>query len=438
MKKLLSFFAMALVAVMLTSCCCNKGGEQKWKTSDVIYEVNIRQYTPEGTFNAFVAELPRLKELGVDIIWIMPVSPIGIEGRKGGLGSYYSIVDYTAVNPEFGTLDDFKTLVKKAHEVGLKVIIDWVANHTSRDAVWLQRGHKNWYIWDSATNEPGVKYDWTDIAQLDYTNEDMRAEMVKCMKFWLTEADIDGFRCDVASEVPTDFWNKAIPELRKVKDDIFMLAEAEEPSLMDKAFNMYYAWGLHFVTNEVAQGKKNVNAIRQEIARMMNDFPKSAIPMYFTSNHDENSWKGSEFERMSKGVEAFAALTYVLPGMPLIYSGQEAGFDRRLSFFEKDSINWHGVDANKWGIFYKNMNTCRKEHPALYSQPDGGSFREVMTSDPDNIYAFTRLAAGDTVICFFNFSDKEIPCAFACPRDGSDKMLPLKAWEYSITAYGKN
>ncbi|MDR2556973.1 MAG: alpha-amylase, partial [Bacteroidales bacterium] len=243
MKKLLSFFAVALVAVMLTSCCCNNGGDQKWKTSDVIYEVNIRQYTPEGTFNAFAEELPRLKELGVDILWIMPISPIGTDGRKGTLGSYYSIVDYTAVNPEFGTLDDFKALVKKAHSLGLKVIIDWVANHTSRDAVWLQKGHKDWYVWDTAIDAPAVQYDWTDIAQLDYSNQDMRAEMVKCMKFWLTEADIDGFRCDVAGEVPTDFWNETVPELRKIKENIFMLAEAEQPDLMETAFNMYYAWG---------------------------------------------------------------------------------------------------------------------------------------------------------------------------------------------------
>jgi glycosidase len=320
----------------------------------------------------------------------------------------------------------------------LKVIIDWVANHTSRDAVWLKNGHNNWYVWDTATDAPAVKYDWTDIAQLDYTNQDMRAEMVKCMKFWLAEADIDGFRCDVAGEVPTDFWNKTVPELRRVKESLFMLAEAEKPELMDSAFNAYYSWGLHSATNEVAQGKENVNAIRRQIARMIYDFPQSAIPMYFTSNHDENSWKGSEFERMGDGVETFAALTYTLPGIPLIYSGQEAGFDRRLSFFEKDSINWTGPNAAKWTEFYKKMNGLREKHAALYSYPDGGRFSEVMTSDPDNIYAFVRLIPGDTVICFFNFSDKEIPCAFACPRDGSDKMLPLKPWEYSITTYGKN
>ena len=437
MKKIIALFAVALVAVVLT-LFFNRSDEQKWKTSDVIYEVNIRQYTPEGTFNAFTKELPRLKELGVDIIWIMPISPIGVEGRKGTLGSYYSIVDYTAVNPEFGTLDDFKTLVKKAHELNLKVIIDWVANHTSRDAVWLKNGHKDWYVWDTATDAPAVKYDWTDIAQLDYTNRDMRAEMVKCMKFWLTEADIDGFRCDVAGEVPTDFWNETVPELRKVKENLFMLAEAEKPELMNFAFDVYYSWGLHNAMNEVAQGKENVNAIRKQIARMINDFPQSAIPMYFTSNHDENSWKGSEFERMGEGTEAFAALTYTLPGVPLIYSGQEAGFDRSLSFFEKDSIDWTGPNAAKWTEFYKKMNDLREKHPALYSYPDGGTFGEVMTSYHDNIYAFVRIVPGDTVICFFNFSDKEIPCAFACPRDGSDKMLPLKPWEYSITTYGKN
>jgi glycosidase len=433
MKKIFSFMTIAFMAIVLTGCCCNK--EKTWKTSDVIYEVNIRQYTSEGTFNAFAESLPRLKELGVDILWIMPIQPIGVDGRKGTLGSYYSISDYTAVNPEFGTLEDFKSLVKKAHEQGQIIILDWVANHTSRDAVWLERGHKNWYVWDSATGAPAIAYDWTDIAQLNYKDEDMRSEMIKSMKFWLTETDIDGFRCDVAGEVPTDFWNKAVPELKKVKPNIFMLAEAEKPELMDTAFDMYYAWSLHTTMNQIAQGKENVNKLRQTLAAMSENFPARAIPMIFTSNHDENSWHGTEFERMGNSVESFAALSYTLPGMPLIYSGQEAGFDRRLSFFEKDSINWSGADAEKWTSFYKKMNELRESHPALSSRSDG-AYSEVGTSDPDNIYAFIRVVEKDTVICFFNLSENEIPCAFSCPRDGSDKMLPLKAWEYSITTYG--
>ena len=315
MKK--SFVLYLLIPLLLFSC---KQGNKpavvtdqktsvhpEWVYNATIYEVNTRQYTPEGTFNAFAQHLPRLKQLGVDILWFMPIQTIGEKGRKGTLGSYYSIRNYTEVNKEFGTLDDFKNVVKQAHEQGMKVILDWVANHTSRDNVWMDQ-HPDWYVRDSLGNIP-VLYDWTDIAELNYDKADMRAEMIKSMMFWIREADIDGFRCDVAGEVPTDFWLAAKDSLKTLKSDIFMLAEAEKPELNESAFDAYYAWNFHHKMNMVAQGKANVDSLRAALQKMKTDFSPNAIPMIFTSNHDENSWNGTEFERMGDAAKTFAALT---------------------------------------------------------------------------------------------------------------------------------
>ncbi|NLZ95743.1 MAG: alpha-amylase, partial [Bacteroidales bacterium] len=300
----------------------------------------VRQYTTEGTFSAFEQHIPRLQELGVDILWFMPIQTIGEVERKGSLGSYYSIQNYTEVNSEFGTLADFKSVVEKAHASGMKVILDWVANHTSRDAVWLE--NEDWYVTDSLGNVE-APYDWSDVAKLNYNNDDMSETMLENMLWWVREADIDGFRCDVANEVPTVFWERATDSLKALKPNIFMLAEAEEPELNSKAFDAYYAWDFHHKMNMVAQGDGNVDSLRASLNKMNTRFDDRAIPMYFTSNHDENSWSGTEFERMGDAVTAFTALSYVLPGMPLIYNGQEVGFDRRLEFFEKDNIDWSAV-----------------------------------------------------------------------------------------------
>ncbi|MDZ7741384.1 MAG: alpha-amylase family glycosyl hydrolase [Bacteroidota bacterium] len=327
----------------------------EWSRDDVIYEVNIRQYTPEGTFKAFEEHLPRLKEMGVDILWLMPVHPIGEKNRKGSLGSYYSVKDYLAVNPEFGTKEDFRSLVGKAHELGMYVILDWVANHTAWDNVWVEE-HPAWYVKDSSGNFISP-FDWTDVIKLDYDNAGMRRAMKDALLYWVKEENIDGYRCDVAGEVPIDFWNEASAELYAVKP-VFMLAEAELPEHHEKAFNMSYAWEMHHVMNEVAKGNENANKIQEVLDKNMARFPQGAYRMYFTSNHDENSWNGTVYERMGDAAETFAALTYVLPGMPLIYSGQEAGLDKRLLFFEKDSISW---DEMKLLDFYTRLNEIKEE-----------------------------------------------------------------------------
>lgn len=380
----------------------------EWVADAVIYEVNIRQFTEEGTFNAFYNHLPRLNEMGVRILWFMPIHPIGEVERKGTLGSYYSIKNYKAVNPEFGTIEDFKRVVDKAHEFGMKVIIDWVANHTSRDAEWLNN-NPEWYIIDSVTNKPVAPFDWTDVAKLDFNNQEMRVAMIDAMKFWIENADIDGFRCDVASEVPVDFWESAVKELYTINPALFMLAEAEDPSLQINAFNMYYGWRFHHIMNGIASGKYNTDTLRAYFSRDIHKFPNNTIPMNFTSNHDENSWNGTEFERLKDYTRQMAALTFVMPGMPLIYNGQEVGFNRRLEFFEKDIIDWK--DSSDYTVFYKKLIDLRKENPALSAIKFNG-LSEIKTSAPDKIFAFIREAGDNIVISIFNFSQESVDTKF--------------------------
>ena len=412
-----------------------------WAYDAVIYEVNTRQFTPEGTLTAFSAHLPRLKELGVDILWFMPIQPIGEKDRKGTLGSYYSIRDYTGVNSEFGNLEDFRKVVKEAQDMGMKVILDWVANHTSRDALWVD-AHPDWYVRDSL-GELNVMYDWTDIAQLDYSKPEMREAMIASMKYWVREANIDGFRCDVAGELPTDFWVAAKDSLTNLKADIFMLAEAEKPELNESLFDAYYAWDFHHRMNAVAQGKEGVDSLRLSLDRMMDRFSPNAIPMYFTSNHDENSWNGTEFERMGDAARSFAVLTYMLPGMPLIYSGQEAGLDHRLAFFEKDLIDWS--DKQQFSDLYRELNRLRKSNKALLSQERDGEMVEITNDQPQAVWSFKRMNEGDEVVCLFNFSKEMVKVTLgeAFPGEGylsfpdsaavaAVKEFELNPWEYRI------
>src|SRR5690554_5803698 len=445
--KLLSLILIGL----LTISCVNKPAKQEeattkgvhpeWVYNATIYEVNTRQYTPEGTFNAFANHLPRLQELGVDILWFMPIQTIGEKDRKGSLGSYYSIKNYTEVNSEFGTLDDFKEVVETAQSMGMKVILDWVANHTSRDALWVD-AHPDWYVRDSL-GDLNVMYDWTDIAQLDYSKPEMREAMIGAMKYWVREANIDGFRCDVAGELPTDFWVAAKDSLTNLKADIFMLAEAEKPALNESLFDAYYAWDFHHRMNVVAQGKEGVDSLRRSLDRMMDRFSPGAIPMYFTSNHDENSWNGTEFERMGDAARSFAVLTYMLPGMPLIYSGQEAGLDHRLAFFEKDLIDWS--DKHRFSDFYRELNSLRKTNKALLSQERDGEMVEISNDQPQAVWSFKRMNEGDEVVCLFNFSKDvvKVTLSEALPGEGylsfpdsaavaAVKEFELDPWEYRI------
>lgn len=374
-----------------------------WSRSAVIYEVNLRQFTPEGTFQAFLPHIERLKDLGVDILWFMPIHPISEEGRKGGLGSYYAVRDYKGVNPEFGSIDDFRQVVRAAHDAGMKVIIDWVPNHSGRDNAWV-KDHPDWY----ARNEKGEMfgpYDWTDVYKFDYSNPQMRAAMTDAMQFWLREADIDGFRCDVAGEVPTDFWNENRPKLEQVKPVIFMLAEAPDPDLVEHAFDMDYNWPMKDLFSAIAATsgqysfkgadgtvrtfpETHATDIFKRLTEEDTTYPADSYQMNMITNHDLNSWEGTEMERLGNLRQAFAVLTYTLPGMPLIYTGQEAGLDRALEFFVKDTPPaW---DSNpEVTDFYKTLNALKHTRPELRAGTLGAPVEPIATASPD-VIAFSR------------------------------------------------
>jgi len=383
----------------------------------VLYEVNIRQYTPEGTFKAFEAHLPRLKELGVDILWIMPINPISVKNRKGSLGSYYSVKDYKAINPEFGTMEDFKNLVNKAHEMGFKVIIDWVANHTGWDNQWIV-DHKDWYTQDSLGNVIPPNPDWSDIADLNFDSKHMRRAMIDAMDFWVKTADIDGFRCDVAWGVPQDFWEAARASIDSIKP-VYMLAEDEDhPDFLKKSFNSNYAWKLHHILNEVAQGKKKAKDIRNYFTENGSKYAPGSFPMLFITNHDENSWSGSEYERMGEAVKALATLTFTLEGIPLLYSGQEAGLKKRLLFFEKDTINWKDLSMQ---AFYQSLVKLKHENHALWNGTEGAPIVFVENSVPDKVLAFTREKDKNKILAIFNLSANPVEATIQLPQAGDYK-----------------
>jgi 1,4-alpha-glucan branching enzyme len=410
MNKFKNLFFIPLLALALFACqpavkpTVIPAHIPEWTKNSVLYEVNIRQYTPEGTFKAFETHLPRLKELGVDILWLMPIHPISEKNRKGSLGSYYSVKDYKAVNPEFGTMDDFKALVNKAHEMGFKVIIDWVANHTGWDNQWIA-DHKDWYTQDSLGNVIPPNPDWSDIADLNFDSQPMRRAMIDAMDFWVRETNIDGFRCDVAWGIPQDFWEAATASLDSIKQ-VYMLAEDEDhPAFLDKAFESNYTWKLHHILNEVAQGKKAAADIQKYYTDSVSKYATGSFPMQFITNHDENSWAGSEYERMGNAVKTFATLTFTLEGIPLLYSGQEAGLKKRLLFFEKDTINWSNLEMQK---FYKSLVGLKKNNAALWNGVAGGPMKFVENSAPHQVFAFTREMGKNQVLAVFNLSAQPV------------------------------
>ena len=428
MKKLV--YLLAVICLAAISCTSNstktESAHPEWCYNTVVYEMNIRQYTPEGTFAAAAEHLPRLKELGVDIVWLMPIYPIGVLERKGTLGSYYAISDYCATNPEFGSLEDFDAFLASAHNLGLRVVLDWVANHTSPDAKWIRECPADWYVRDE-NGKTIVQYDWTDIAKLNYENMDMRAEMEKAMRFWL-ERGVDGFRCDMACEVPFDFWQTTIPALRGDYPELYMLAEGEHAELHKDSFDASYAWELHHLLNAIARGEKGVAELKEYIAKDAATHPKEAFRLMFTSNHDENSWAGTEFERMGDAVKAMAVLTFTLPnGQPLIYTGQEMGWNKRFEFFEKDHIPaW---EQNEYTTFYKELIALRHDNPVLSAGERGGAIQYI-EDVPETVFAFERKCeeCNNRVAVYVNFSAEPTSVVI----DGVEHTLT--GWDYKIIA----
>ncbi|EQC1581898.1 TPA: alpha-amylase family glycosyl hydrolase [Klebsiella oxytoca] len=375
----------------------------EWSKNATIYQVNIRQFTKEGNFKSFEKHLDRIKDLGVDILWLMPIHPIGTEARKGTLGSGYSVRDYFDVNHEFGTLNDLKVLVKKIHEKGMYVILDWVANHSSRDN-YLTIKHPEWYSKDRKGRFiPTPWYDWDDIIEFDYNNAELREYMTTALKYWVKECDIDGYRCDVAGFVPLDFWENTRRELDEIKP-VFMLAEWESRDLLQKSFDMVYSWTLWDKMLQ-AINTGNLLPLLEWMAHQTKAFPADGISMSFIENHDKNAWEGNQFANFGPGLKAAIVMTVMVKGMPLIYGGQEAGLDRSLSFFDKDEIIWQ---EHNIADLYKTLFHLKHINRALWNAQYGGEMVRINHNHEDKVIAFIREKDEDAVITMINFSDENL------------------------------
>ena len=419
----------------------------EWSRSATIYQVNQRNMTPEGTFRAAEAHLPRIRDLGIDVVWLMPVNPIGELNRKGPLGSPYAVRDYLAVNPEFGTFEDLRHFVDTAHDLGLKVILDWVANHTAWDNP-LAEEHPEWYARDwKGDFRPTPWWDWEDIIDLDYAQPGLRRYMADAMAYWVREADVDGFRCDVAGFVPLDFWEGVRAELDAIKP-VFMLAEWESRDLHTRAFDMTYAWSWNETMHRIAMGKADVEALKVYYAWNDRFYPRDAYRMTFVSNHDKNAWEGTEYEQFGDALEPAIVLSVVSEGMPLVYNGQEAGSDKRLVFFDKDEIEWR---EDEQGELYRRLFALKKEHPALWNGAAGGRMVRVPNSAEAAVLSFVRAVGDDRVLGAFNFSAEEQTVVLGeGPQAGSwrdaftgetvelavGQSYTLPAWGYQVLVGG--
>lgn len=360
-----------------------------WLDTCVLYEVNIRQYTEEGTFKAFESHLPRLKDMGINTLWLMPIHPISETERKGTLGSYYAVDDYTAINPEFGTMEDFQHLVDTAHNMGFKVILDWVANHTGWDHKWIKE-HDDWYEHDKNGNIT-YPYDWTDIAELNFDNYEMRAEMIKSMQFWVEEVGVDGFRCDHASGVPVTFWNAAVYKLKSINSEIMMLAEVSASNLLTcYAFDSCYNDSLYGQSLMIKAGI-DTDSIKNVIP-LSTIYADGSFPMNYTDNHDKNSYEGTIVDRFNKNYVTMLALSYTAPGMPLIYTGNEQRYDHEIEFFEKDTILWESEPM--YATLISKLSYLKAENEALASTNRDIEFLE--TSNP-KFLAFSRTMGDNKV-----------------------------------------
>jgi cyclomaltodextrinase / maltogenic alpha-amylase / neopullulanase len=440
--RLFLFSLLSLCAGLAAAQATSTVKHPAWSENATIYEANIRQHSPQGSFSKFEAYLPELKKMGVTIIWVMPINPIGEKNRKGSLGSYYAVRDYKAVNPEFGTPEDFRRLVKRAHALGMKVIIDWVANHTAWDHPWAT-SHPEYYTKDAKGGFVPPVPDWHDVIKLDFNNKALRAEMKDAMEYWVREFDIDGYRCDVAAMVPVDFWNDMRVALDKIKP-VFMLAEAVEPVLHEKAFDMTYGWQHKDLFGDIAKGKKSVKDLDAYLAGEEAHYNSDAYRMLHITNHDLNSWEGTEFERLGDGVDAFLVLSHIMKGMPLMYSGQEAGNAKALHFFERQPIQWA---PHRFKGMYSTLFALKKSNRALWNGNAGGPM--VRLGNDTNVFAFSRSKGNNRVVGIFNLSNAaqgftlaEATLAGTYKDAMSGKPLKLaagekivlKPWEYRVFA----
>ena len=486
MKVALSLLFACLVVLFYFTSCREKSKAQDvtqttnekprvpyWHKNAVIYEVNLRHFTTENTFKSFEAHIPRLKKMGVDILWFMPIFPVGEKNKKGELGSPYAVRNYTETNPDYGTLDDFKHMVNAIHSAGMYIILDWVPNHTAWDNPWIEQ-HPDWYTKDKDGNitdpvdyNTGKSWGWTDVADLNYDNAEMRLGMIEALKFWVNATGIDGYRMDVAHAVPVDFWDQAMDSLYATKP-LFMLSEGENSDIVNNGdFVADYGWEMHHIFNEIAASQgvsriKRANVVQGNIkageaevhlktaldidsvmAKKKKQYSKG-YQMQFTSNHDENSWADTEFARMGEGHKAFAVLAATFDGIPLIYTGQESAMDKKLEFFKKDSVPWGNY---VYAPMYKTLFDLKHRNKALWNGEHGGPLAKIATGNDQNIFAFSREKEGDKVVVIINLSaqkqkatleDGILPGQYTDVFAGTQKVLSkgyaleLNPWEYLV------
>ncbi|GAB4018713.1 alpha-amylase [Spirosoma sp. KCTC 42546] len=417
MKKL--YLALVLSSLLLTTACRNTPQDQTdnpssdttsratlpapdWAKNATIYEVNTRQFSPQGNFKAIEAQLPRLKEMGVDIIWLMPIYPIS----QGALSSPYAIVDYKLINPDYGTLAEFKSLVNRAHALGLRILLDWVASHTAQDHAWVQQ-HPDWYVTEKGKMvspgkpQSGIPTGWANVVKLNYDNPDMRKAMTEAMQYWLKETDIDGYRCNAAGYVPNTYWAELRPQLDKIKT-VFMLSEWEDdPDQFKSCFNMNYSWTMYNMMKAVAKGERTADKIDSLREANQKRFPSWYYQMMFTQNHDENTNNGTLDESFGPGADAFLVLSSTLEGMPLVYNGMESNLNKRLAILEKDTISWGNYAKSD---FFKTLLTLKHRNRALWNGQAGGKAEKIITDHDDKVYAFHRQRENDRVVVILNLS----------------------------------
>jgi cyclomaltodextrinase / maltogenic alpha-amylase / neopullulanase len=460
MKKTSSFIAVFLLTFFISCTTSTKNTANddssryqpkkyvelkhpEWSKNATIYEVNVRQYTKEGTFKAFETHLPRLKEMGIDIIWLMPIHPIGKVKRKGTLGSEYSVKDYYDVNPEFGSKEDFKHLVAKIHGLGMHIIIDWVANHSAWDNQ-LAKDHPDWYTKTEEGNfQPTPWYDWDDVIDFDYENPEIRKYMTEALVYWVKNFDIDGYRCDTAGFIPTDFWDNARAEMDAVKP-VFMLAEWESRDLHKKAFDMTYSWTLWDKMAAVTRDKKSIGGLVEYMAHDVSTFPRDGYRMTFTDNHDMNSWNHNMIYNFGDGLKASMVLCGTVNGMPLVYGGQEAGLSKSLKFFDKDEIDWSKMPYES--LFKKLFDLKHKNH-ALWNGDEGGVMVRIYNDKQEQVISFSRKKDNNKVITIINYSDKPTTVKLDSKYQkgdytelfseekktlNGDDVFEIKPWEYII------
>lgn len=455
MKKqlLLLMVTVLSLALLMPACKGSKDGQQEqaeadstyvapeWSRDAVLYELNVRQFSDEGTFSAVEERVGELATLGVDVIWFMPIHPIGEVNRKGPLGSYYSIKDFMEVNPEFGDMDDFRSLVNSIHDEGMYVMMDWVPNHSSWDN-HLAEEHPDWYVKDEEGNFVSP-YDWTDVIQFDWSSVSLQEYMMDALLFWVDDLGVDGFRVDHPHVTPADFWLEARLEMEKVKP-VLMLAENEDRvEFFNNGFDINYSWELHHLMNQVAQGEAEAGDLHSALMRDFDRFPDDAGRLRFITNHDENSWAGTIEERLGEAHKAFAVFIYTIPGVPLIYNGQEAGLNKRLEFFERDPIVW---DESYLRDFYTSLNTLKEDNPALHNCGWSGDFSALTVTGDDDVYAYRMSKEDNSVLSIINFDEEEAEFSLGANAAGdytdyfsgetvsisTDGVFVLDGWDYMV------